>query len=370
MRPLPPRSRSRQGIFISFISFISAIVLAIETMFGDIFVRFNDYFSVLNDDLDFELEYDLRDVLSSHTNDTIGTPGYTPVPGFNLRPTGVGLAEFDDLGCDLCAVLSAPAIVPTVTTITVANRSGSNGPHTQTQQYPATPTIASNDKLGLTGVGLHGFAINIHLFDVVFNENELEYDLNNIFHIYLNQNYYDNSGIANPPGMFIFNVFIFLFCGAVARELTSRLRKRELKLQISLRGIVLFVFVAFVSFYFVFFVIQKTGPSDFATALGINTFNINTVLLWQQQLTEMTEWIKLVKNHINIGCIFNSNIDRIGLQYDMLSGMFIFMLVVFYFLFFFYFYCFVVKYQMMLFLLLTFWLFFYFGVFWKVLFVK
>ena len=93
-------------------------------------------------------------------------------------------------------------------------------------------------------------------------------------------------------------------------------------------------------FYFRFFVIQKTGPSDFSTAIGINTFNIGTVLLWHDQLTEMIEWIKFVQNHINIGCIFNGYIDRIGLQYDMLSGMFIFIFIFlslfFYFLFFLY----------------------------------
>ena len=142
MRPSPPHSRSHQGIFISI---ISAIVLPIGTIFGDILVGFKDYFSVLNDDFDFELEYDLRDVLPSHTNNTIGAPGYTPVPRFNLFPTGVGLAEFGDLGCDLCAVISAAGIVPTVTTVIVANKSGINGPHTQThtqtQQHRATPDI-------------------------------------------------------------------------------------------------------------------------------------------------------------------------------------------------------------------------------------
>ena len=198
MRPSAPHSRSHQGIFISL---ISAIVLPIGTIFGDILVGFKDYFSVLNDDFDFELEYDLRGVLSSHTNNTTGAPGYTQVPGFNLFPTGVGLAEFGDLGCDLCAVLSARAIVSTATTVTVANKSGSNGPytqtHTQTQQHRATPAIDRDDKLSLTGVGLHDFDINVHLFDVVFNQNELEYDLNNMFHIYLNENYYDNNGIAN-----------------------------------------------------------------------------------------------------------------------------------------------------------------------------
>ena len=63
---------------------------------------------------------------------------------------------------------------------------------------------------------------------------------------------------------------------------------------------------------------------------------------------------------VNIGCIFNGNIDRIGLEHDMLSGMFIFifififMLVFFSFFYFFLVYCFVVKCQMVLFWLLPF----------------
>ena len=60
-----------------------------------------------------------------------------------------------------------------------------------------------------------------------------------------------------------------------------------------------------------------------------------------------------------IRCIFSGNIDGIGLQYDMFSGMFVFV-----FIFICFFNCFVVKcycYVLMLFFfLITFWTFFYF----------
>ena len=63
--------------------------------------------------------------------------------------------------------------------------------------------------------------------------------------------------------MFLFFVFCFVYVN------------EQLKLQISLRVTVLF-FCCFCVFRFGIF-LKKTGPSHTA-AIGINTFNINTIL--------------------------------------------------------------------------------------------
>ena len=130
---LPPRQPR-------FILAILAIVLSIATIFGDLFESesrdvggFNDCFNVLNNDFKLELECDLRDVLPSPIFNTIGATAHI-----------------------------------------------------------SAPVIDSNYQLGPTGVGLHDFDINGHLFDVVFNENEFNNEINNIFDIC-----FDESDIKN-----------------------------------------------------------------------------------------------------------------------------------------------------------------------------
>ena len=128
-------------ITTQFILFILAIGLAIATIFGQVFELksgesgdFNEYFNVLNNDFKLDVECDFCDVLSSVTNTSneISTTADTPASGFNFCPTGVGLAKFDNVRYDLCAVLSAPATVALVTTIENEKKSVPNGPHTHT----------------------------------------------------------------------------------------------------------------------------------------------------------------------------------------------------------------------------------------------
>ena len=152
----PPLPRLRQPRFILA---ILAIGLAIATIFDAVFaiksresVGFNNAFNVLNNDFKLELEYDLRDVLSSPPNDTICAPADTPIPAFCLHPTSIGLAEFGDLE---------------------------------------------------------------YIFDVVFDENEFSNEINNVVECEFDENFNDNEYYYATPGMFIFFIFCFLFACTV-----------------------------------------------------------------------------------------------------------------------------------------------------------
>ena len=158
-----PQSSPRQheAIFISTINLIIVIMLGclfklVLRELGDL----NHHFNVLNCEFELEKsslsnEYDIVcDALTSPTTDTL----------FNLGLRGVELGEFNNVGFNLSAVLTASAIATIITNENenemIFNRCSYWGQQTQTQTqiiYSTAPAIDSNDKIGSTGAGLGKF---------------------------------------------------------------------------------------------------------------------------------------------------------------------------------------------------------------------
>ena len=195
--PLCAPCSSHPILFLLFSAIVSAIASIFAAVFplkpGD-FNGFNDYFNVFDNGFEWAKsglsnnEYGVCDILLSPVFNTIGAAADTTATAFNLCPTPVGLEKFGDLGCDLFTVLSVQATETTITIIENKTKSGPNGPHTQTQQQQAAPAIDSIDKISPTGVGLRDSDINGCVFDVVFNEYELECDISSgmcIFSLFL-----------------------------------------------------------------------------------------------------------------------------------------------------------------------------------------
>ena len=99
---------------------ILLILTLIGLVFGFILPELNGFD---NEIIDLNIEFKSEknglnndcDVSSSPTSNTIGAPS------FNLSQTGVGLAEFNNLGCDFNSV-SAPTATATVTVTIVPNK--------------------------------------------------------------------------------------------------------------------------------------------------------------------------------------------------------------------------------------------------------
>ena len=130
---------------------------------------------------------------------------------FNFGVRGVGLVEFNNLGCNSSAVITALTIATIITNENknemLFNRCPYWRQYTQTQTetiYSTAPAIDSNDKIDSTGAGLSEFNIVACVFGGVSYENELYYDVNNIF-----DDYCENDIINGSPGMFIFTFSFF-----------------------------------------------------------------------------------------------------------------------------------------------------------------
>ena len=193
--------------------FISAITLTIAIMFGCLFTlilrELGDFihpFNVLNCESELEKsslsnEYDIVcDELTSPTTNT----------SFNFGLRGVGLGEFNNLGCNSSDVLTESAIVTIITNENenemIFNRCSYWGQYTQTQAqtiYSTAPAIDSNDKICSTGAGLGKFNNVACVFGGASCENDFYYDVNNIF-----DDYYDND-IINGYLVCLFLLFLF-----------------------------------------------------------------------------------------------------------------------------------------------------------------
>ena len=98
------------------------------------------------------------DVSPSPTNNTIGV---TNTPCFYFSPTGVGLAEFNNLGCEFNVVAAATAKVTIVTDENKNKNIFESGPswgqNTQTENsitsHPSAPRNNTNDRISPTDVG-------------------------------------------------------------------------------------------------------------------------------------------------------------------------------------------------------------------------
>ena len=107
-----PSPRPSQTIFISLNLSIGLRIFGIIPHENVIFGNENNDFNIL-----FECECEFNcDALSSRTSNTSDTisAATATATSFNFGPGGWGLGELDSLGCDLSAVLPAPAIITTV----------------------------------------------------------------------------------------------------------------------------------------------------------------------------------------------------------------------------------------------------------------
>ena len=188
-------SRPPQTIFILC---ISAIVLAIASIFGRVFgliscdfTGFNTGFNVLNNEINNEFgleksglsnEYDLFAVLPASTNDTIGV---THAPGFNLRSTGVGLGEFHDLG--YVFELEFKNVENENVNCDFYDYDLCNGYYPTPYQTPAPgPPIVD---FIISRGGLSEQLVFKDVFDIVYSG---EYDLNNGCKCGFNENFFHN----------------------------------------------------------------------------------------------------------------------------------------------------------------------------------
>ena len=137
------------------------------------------------------IEYDLSTVSRAATVTTIGienkniiesdslmpqitqTPYPTTATTINFNTTGVVSRESENLGCDLCGALTAPA---TVTTIVIDNEnkyeSEPNGPDTQTSHATSNPTVPGINtafNFGTIRARKRGFNVLNNVFDAVLN---------------------------------------------------------------------------------------------------------------------------------------------------------------------------------------------------------
>ena len=110
--------------------------------------------------------------------------------------------QFENLRCDLCAALTAPA---TVTIIAIGNenkleyKSGPNGAHTQS--HLTVPRGDTPFNFVAIRAGTRGFNFSNDVFDEVLNEYELEYEINNIFGYYFNEHFVDNDIVVSSGGI-------------------------------------------------------------------------------------------------------------------------------------------------------------------------
>ena len=198
-----PQASPRQRPQPRGILFVLAIGLSIKSIFESKSCEFDDsnhvlnVFNVFNDQFKSELDYDFaRDVSSSHTTDTIDTIGVTHTPSFNFIQTGVGLAEFNTLECNICVGLTTT--IATVITNENQNKmkheQESNEPlaNTQTTQikYSTPQVIDTNNRIDQAGIELRKFDNVGCIFNGKMDKIGLQY------HVF--------------SGMIIF-LFIFLF---------------------------------------------------------------------------------------------------------------------------------------------------------------
>ena len=168
------------------ILFVLAIGLLIRSTFESKSCEFDDFnhvfnvFNVLNAQSKAELDYNFdRDVSSSHTTDTIETIGVTHTPSFNFIQTGVRLAEFNTLECNICGELTTIATV-----ITNENQNKmkheheSNEPLANTAQlkYSGQQVIDPNNRIDQTGIELRKFDNVGCIFNGKVDEIGLQYD--------------------------------------------------------------------------------------------------------------------------------------------------------------------------------------------------
>ena len=265
--------RARPTIFI-------LLLLAIGLFLFGIIPRENVIFDVENNGNNVLYEYECEfycDALSSRVSNTSDTIDAATAASCNCGPGCVGLGEFNVNGCDLSAVLSA-------TTIATGIENGIifDGGDTRHISQPGSDVTAPPHTIGRTrpvGAGLHEFNVN----ECVFDENEFNGAINNTFDIYFNENYYD-SDINNT----------YSYYATTATDENENKQKHEKGPDGTIMNT------------------QTTAQIQHPTAPIID------------RIHEIVVMGKGSREFDNIECIFNGNIDRIGLQYNMLSGMFIF----------------------------------------------
>ena len=257
--------RARQTIFI-------LLILAIGLLVFGVIPRENVIFDVENNGNNFLYEYECEfycDALSSQVSNASDTIGAATAPSSNCGPGCVGPGEFNVNGCHLSAVLPATTIATIATTVGIENDIIFDSGHTRHTPQPGSDITAPPHTIDRTSE----FNVN----EYVFNENEFNNEINNIFDIYFNENYYDND-INNA----------YYYYATTATDENKNKNKHE------------------------------KGPKGPVT-------NTQTEAQTQHPAAPVIDIIdKVSRRFDNIECIFNCNIDRIGLKYDVLSGMFIF----------------------------------------------
>ena len=197
---------------------ILSILILIGLVFGFILAELDGF---NNEIIDLNIEIKLEknglnndcDVSSSPSNNTIGVP-YTPP--FNFSPTGVGSAEFNNLGRKFNAVL-APTATATIATNENKNKNifksdPAPGHSAQTQHPPPPPNaskINRNDKNGQADVGFCEFdnigCVSDNNIDGIGLQYEISFGMCIIFCLFCFSFVYD----ANEWSCF---VFCFCFC--------------------------------------------------------------------------------------------------------------------------------------------------------------
>ena len=137
------------------------------------------------------------DALSSLASNTSSATPPTTARTINFNATGVVLREFKNLGCDLCTALTARATV-TIKVIDKENKleyESVRNLHTQTLHPTLYVTVSGIDtafNFVSIRAGTRSFNVSNNVLDVILNEYELEYKINNVFEYYFNENFCDD----------------------------------------------------------------------------------------------------------------------------------------------------------------------------------